>query len=298
MTSVEAFAPAKINLTLHVTGQRSDGYHLLDSLVAFANVGDQIKVRPGNGLTLTISGPEAENLSADDDNLVLRAARLFRCDQGAQIDLIKNLPVASGIGGGSADAAATLKALARLWDRPLPDMDAILGLGADLPVCLTEGSARMRGIGDDIMPVPALPEYLGLVLINPRVEVSTQAVFRRLENKRNEPMQTTIPAFTDAQSFGAWLKDQRNDLQIPAIAQAPVIGDVLDVLSAEKPLLARMSGSGATCFGLYATGYEAKAIGGLLREKHPDWWVNWVSLLPPMSINKLLSIEPRNHIVG
>ncbi len=285
MTRVEAFAPAKINLTLHVTGQRSDGYHLLDSLVAFANVGDQLKMRPGNGLTLTISGPEAGNLLAGDDNLVLRAGRLFRSDQGAQIELIKNLPVASGIGGGSADAAATLRALARLWDRPLPDMNAVLGLGADVPVCLTGVPARMRGIGDDVMPVPPLPGYLGLVLINPGVGVSTQAVFRRLENKCNDPMQTTIPAFADAQSFGAWLKDQRNDLQKPAIAQAPVIGDVLDALSAENPLLARMSGSGATCFGLYTTEAEARAAGGVLREKHPDWWVKWGRLTPPAAIS-------------
>jgi len=274
----------KINLTLHVTGQRADGYHLLDSLVVFADVGDRIDVRPGNDLALKILGPEAENLSADD-NLVLRAARLFDCDLGAQIELIKNLPVASGIGGGSADAAATLKALARFWDRPLPDRDAILRLGADVPVCLTGMSARMRGIGDDVTHVPRLPENLGLVLINPRVEISTPAVFSRLENKNNDPMQTTIPEFADAQMFGAWLTDQRNDLQAPAIVQTPIIGDVLDVLTGEKPLMARMSGSGATCFGLFATEYEAKAVCGLLREKYPEWWVNWAGLLPPIAIN-------------
>ncbi|MCF6234455.1 MAG: 4-(cytidine 5'-diphospho)-2-C-methyl-D-erythritol kinase [Rhodobacteraceae bacterium] len=289
----EVRAPAKINLTLHVTGQRDDGYHLLDSLVAFSSLGDTVKVRlgkvhPGNDLTLTLSGPESEHLCVAD-NLVLRAARLFRCNRGARIELVKCLPVASGIGGGSADAAATLKALSRFWELPLPDKDAILGLGADVPVCLLGVSARMSGIGDELTPVPPLPADLGIVLINPRVAVSTPAVFNQLKNKANEPMQPTIPAFEDAQSFGAWLNDQRNDLQDPAMVLNPVIGDVLDVLSAQNPLLARMSGSGATCFGLYATEYEAKAVGRLLREQHPGWWVRWGGLIPLTDIREYLS---------
>lgn len=285
---IEVRAPAKINLSLHVTGQRDDGLHLLDSLVAFSGLADIVKVRPGNGVTLTLSGPESKHLDVND-NLVVKAARLFQCDCGARIELVKNLPVASGLGGGSADAAATLKALGELWDIALPDKDAILGLGADVPVCVKGVSARMRGIGDDVIPIPPLPVNMGIVLVNPRVEVSTPAVFRQLANKSNKPMPSTMPEFADAQSFGAWLQDQRNDLQAPAMAQNPVIGDVLDVLSAQEPLLARMSGSGATCFGLYATEYEAKAVGGRLGEQHPGWWVGWSGLLPPVNFSEYLA---------
>lgn len=275
MAIVEAFAPAKVNLTLHVTGQRGDGYHLLDSLVVFAGVGDGVSVGPGVGLTLNIEGPESDGLDAGDDNLVLRAARAFKSDRSVALTLQKNLPVASGIGGGSADAAATLKALARYWNTSLPEADQVLALGADVPVCLFGKTARIQGIGERIALIPQLPENLGLLLVNPRVGLATRLVFARLSCKENAPMPEVIPRFSGAADLADWLKRQRNDLQPPAIQEMPVIGDILGAIAATKPLLTRMSGSGATCFGLYATEDEAKTAGAKLMADHPEWWSQW-----------------------
>ena len=273
---VEVFAPAKINLTLHVTGQRVDGYHLLDSLVVFAQMGDSVIVRPADQLSLTVSGPQAASVPTGDGNLVLRAARLLGGAEGAEIELIKRLPVSSGIGGGSSDAAAAIRALCRLWSRNHPTDKQLLSLGADVPVCMDPGTWRMRGIGDDLIPVAkAFPDYFGLVLINPRVSVSTPDIFKALKCKANPPMADALPDFGTAEKLGEWLVNQRNDLEAPAIECAPVIADVLSELRSHNPLCARMSGSGATCFALISTEYEAKAIGSLLAEQHPDWWVSW-----------------------
>ena len=181
---VTEFAPAKVNLTLHVTGQRPDSYHLLDSLVVFCGIGDRVTVQPSAALSLTITGPQAVSLAVQDDNLVLRAARAMDATLGAALTLDKYLPVASGIGGGSADAAATLRALAKLWDKPLPDAQAVLALGADVPVCLLGVPARMRGIGDRVDRVAGLPP-VHIVLVNPRVAVPTAAVFQTLATKHN-----------------------------------------------------------------------------------------------------------------
>ncbi|NDW45236.1 4-(cytidine 5'-diphospho)-2-C-methyl-D-erythritol kinase [Ruegeria sp. PrR005] len=271
--AIEAFAPAKINLTLHVTGQRDDGYHLLDSLVVFASVGDRIRVAPSDALSLEIDGPEAGGLSAEPDNLVLRAARLLAPGRGAAITLTKRLPVASGIGGGSADAAATLGALSQLWDLPMPGAEQVLTLGADVPVCLSTSPARMRGIGERLDPVPQLPE-MDIVLVNPRVAVSTPAVFRMLTVKENPPMEPDLPHWRDLPAFISWLGGQRNDLAAPAIAQQPVIADVLDALRDAGALFAGMSGSGATCFGLFPPdGHSAKSVAkAVLFLEHPEWW--------------------------
>ncbi|MCL4141537.1 UNVERIFIED_CONTAM: hypothetical protein GTU68_044340 [Idotea baltica] len=168
--AITEHAPAKINLSLHVTGQREDGYHLLDSLVMFTAIGDLITVSPADTLALTIDGPFADGLTADRDNLVLGAARSFGTDMGAAITLTKNLPVASGIGGGSADAAATLRALSRLWNLPIPDLHTQLALGADVPVCMTPDLSRMEGIGDQITRISAMSDT-NLILINPGVGV-------------------------------------------------------------------------------------------------------------------------------
>lgn len=276
MTRTREFAPAKINLSLHVTGQREDGYHLLDSLVGFASVGDWIDLAPSDSLSLTITGPEAAGLDAGEDNLVLRAARLFPKSVNLRIELTKTLPIASGIGGGSADAAAALRAISRLTGQGLPAHDAVLSLGADVPVCLTGRAARMQGIGGSLCPVD-LPAGLWLVLVNPRVAVSTPAVFAGLTARCNPPMPQTIPAFPQGPAglarFGDWLRQQRNDLQDPAIAQAPVIARVLDVLGACDPMMARMSGSGATCFALFGNETQATEAAADIRDQHPDWWV-------------------------
>ncbi|MCV2888084.1 4-(cytidine 5'-diphospho)-2-C-methyl-D-erythritol kinase [Ruegeria aquimaris] len=270
--AIEAFAPAKINLTLHVTGQRDDGYHLLDSLVVFAGVGDTIRVASSDALSLEIGGPEAGGLSAEPDNLVLRAARLLAPGRGAAITLTKRLPVASGIGGGSADAAATLHALSQLWELSAPTAEQALTLGADVPVCLSTSPARMRGIGERLGPVPTLPK-MDIVLVNPRVAVSTPVVFRSLTAKNNPPMEADLPRWRDLPSFISWLGGQRNDLAESAIAQQPVIADVLNALRDTGALFVGMSGSGATCFGLFPRDETSVRAMSALATEHRDWWV-------------------------
>ncbi|MBL3573466.1 4-(cytidine 5'-diphospho)-2-C-methyl-D-erythritol kinase [Rhodovulum sulfidophilum] len=269
--TVEAFAPAKINLTLHVTGQREDGYHLLDSLVVFADIGDRLTLDPAEDISLSVTGPRAEGVPVDGRNLVLKAAALFGAGQGARVRLDKRLPAAAGIGGGSSDAAAALRGLAALWGCDLPGAEAVLSLGADVPVCLAPGPVRMRGVGEEILPAPALPEF-GILLVNPGVEVPTPAVFRGLARKTNAPM-PDLPGWGSAAGLADWLAGQRNDLEPPARAEAPVIGEVLAAIAATPGcLLARMSGSGATCFGIYADRAAAERAAVLLHETRPDWW--------------------------
>ena len=274
---LEAFAPAKINLALHVLGRRADGYHLLDSLVVFAAVGDTLRAGPAEDLTLAVAGPFGAALAGEADNLVLRAARLLAESGGvaprARLILDKQLPVASGIGGGSADAAAALLLLSRLWrlDLPAPALSALaLRLGADVPVCLRGRPARMGGVGEALAPLPPLPGC-GLVLVNPGVAVATQAVFRARDAAFSPPL--VLPdAWPDATALAATLAAHRNDLEAPAIALAPEIADVLAALrDTENCLLARMSGSGATCFGLFADPGAATAAAERLRR--PGWWV-------------------------
>lgn len=274
-TLVESsLARAKINLSLHVTGQRGDGYHLLDSLVVFVEWGDRITCTPAKNLTLTLRGPEAGGLTVGEDNLVLRAARAFGDSAGAAITLDKELPVASGIGGGSADAAATLVALSRLWGRPMPDAATVLALGADVPVCLAGQPARMQGIGEHVTPLAQpLPEA-ALVLVNPRVQVSTPAVFKALARKDNPSMPAVLPRLSGVAELAAFLQMQRNDLEAPAIALEPVIATAKRALGGQPGChLARMSGSGATCFGLFADPLSAAAAASALRAAHPEWWV-------------------------
>lgn len=284
--TVARAAPAKINLFLHVLGRTHDGYHLLDSLIAFAGVGDHIEVEPAPTLTLRLSGPFAHALSAGEDNLALRAARALSGfagpGAGAVIRLMKNLPVASGIGGGSADAAAVLKALDRLWRLDLGDETLArlgLALGADVPVCLFGRPARVGGIGEIVKPVPALPPA-GVVLVNPGVPVSTGAVFAGLVGPYSRPA-PPLPAFAEAAGLARWLAGQRNDLEAPARAVAPSIGAALNALAASpRCLLARLSGSGATCFGLYPDGRSARAASRALRARHRDWWIVATRFVP------------------
>ncbi|MEO0829692.1 MAG: 4-(cytidine 5'-diphospho)-2-C-methyl-D-erythritol kinase [Pseudomonadota bacterium] len=277
-----AKAPAKVNLSLHVVGRRTDGYHLLDSLVAFASIGDEVTVRFAPGLSLATEGPNASAVPTDGSNLVLRAANLMSETnanrQGAALTLTKNLPAASGIGGGSSDAASTLSALSRLWDTPLPAPEEILALGADVPVCLRRRVTRMGGIGDLLDNVPALPKVWA-VLANAGGGVSTPEVFARLERRDGAPMPTEIPKFQSAPELAEWLKTTRNDLERPALSIEPGIGDVLSALRASSgALLARMSGSGGTCFALFARAENAKQARQDLSNNHPGWWVEDCSL--------------------
>ncbi len=266
---IEEFAPAKINLTLHVTGRRSDGYHLLDSLVAFADIGDTVTVEPAADLSLMVDGSMAADVPADSGNLVMRAARLMSRERGARITLTKRLPASSGIGGGSSDAAATLRALSRLWNLPVPD--DVERLGADVPVCMKPCAQRMQGIGERLTEVPALPDC-AILLVNPRVSVSTPDVFRTLQHRDNAPMPDPLPHWPSVQDMARWLGCQRNDLQAAACGLQPRIVSVLDALSETQPLFRAMSGSGATCFALYAPQAAADAE-RRLRAAHPDWWV-------------------------
>jgi 4-diphosphocytidyl-2-C-methyl-D-erythritol kinase len=267
-------APAKINLCLHVTGRRADGYHLLDSLVVFSSVGDRVEVTPDQGLSLRLTGPEAVGLQAEADNLVLRAARAIGVTDAA-LTLDKHLPVASGIGGGSADAAAALRALARLTGRPVPAGPEVLRLGADVPVCLAGRPARMSGIGETLQPLPRLPK-VWVVLVNPRVPVPTPQVFAAL-TRRDFPPVPNLPsgALATAQDFCAWLVDgTRNDLVPPAHIVAPVLSEVQSELASTPGcLIARMSGSGGTHFGLYAEPKAAAAAADQLRLARPGWWI-------------------------
>ena len=275
----EAFAPAKINLTLHVTGQRADGYHLLDSLVVFVDIGDRITARTAPRLSLTVDGPQAAGVPADDRNLVWRAARLLDPDRGAALTLTKNLPPASGIGGGSSDAAAALRALSRLWDLPLPDMSALLALGADLPVCMTPAPQRLRGTGEVLTPVAGVPP-LDILLVNPGVSVATPSVFRALARRAAPPMPDDLPDWSGPEDFCRWLARQRNDLQVPALSLVPEIGTVLSALSDTGPLFAGMSGSGATCFALFGPGTgRAAAAHARITGTRPTWWAAHGTLL-------------------
>ena len=268
---ITEFAPAKLNLALHVTGQRADGYHLLDSLVVFAAAGDQLRLEPGP-LSLGIDGPFAAGLSSDE-NLCLDAARLAGME--ARITLTKNLPVASGLGGGSADAAAVLRGLARMG-APLPA--APEGLGADVPVCLAGRPARMRGVGEQISPLPELPD-LHLVLINPRQPVSTPEVFRGLARKDNPPL-PDLPARFDLTGLIGYLALCRNDLEEPAMALCPAIAKVLRALADEGALLARMSGSGASCFGIFDSARAAGLAAYRIGASYEDWWITATGLAP------------------
>ncbi|WP_199259507.1 4-(cytidine 5'-diphospho)-2-C-methyl-D-erythritol kinase [Paracoccus binzhouensis] len=262
-------APAKLNLTLHVTGRRPDGYHLLDSLVVFLDLGDVVTVTPGP-LSLSLAGPFAQGLAAEPDNLCLRAARL--AGREARITLEKNLPVASGIGGGSADAAAVLRAL-----------DAAPGgletLGADVPACLASRPVRMQGLGEILTPLPPLPP-LDVLLVNPGRGLATPEVFRALTRRDNPPMPEPLPDFPDIGTLIGFLQDCRNDLEAPAIALMPEVSACLAAIRAEGAPLARMSGSGATCFGLFATASEAEAARARIAAANPGWWVATSGLAP------------------
>ena len=272
-------APAKLNLYLHVTGRRADGYHELDSLVTFVALADTLEIAPAYDLALTVSGPFAEALVAGD-NLATRAAaalaeRLGR-PTNVRITLHKRVPVAAGLGGGSADAAAVLRGLARLWRLGSEHADDLreiaLGLGADVPVCLDSRAAYMDGIGEALSTPPPLPPC-GVLLVNPGVPVPTVAVFAA----RRGPFSAAdrfCETTKDATALASLLRTRRNDLEPPARAQVPAIDRALARLAAAPGcLLARMTGSGGTCFGLFADEAAAADAAGAIARERPGWWV-------------------------
>jgi len=281
-------APAKVNLYLHVLGRRDDGYHRLDSLVAFADIGDGVRVAPtpGEPASLVRTGPFADGLPPrPEEDLCLRAvaaaARVFGRSPEVAVSLDKRLPVASGIGGGSSDAAAVLRGLARLWGDAADDpalLCAAAGLGADVPVCLAARTAFVGGIGERLDPGPDVAG-VPLVLANPGRPVPTPAVFKARTGPFQAPARFA-DARCDAARLAALLAARTNGLADPARAIEPAIDAVVDALSGrEGCLLARLSGSGATAFGLFATAPEAQAAAEALATAHPDWWVRAGSLL-------------------
>ncbi len=278
-------APAKINLTLHVLGRRADGYHELESLVAFAGTGDDLRLEPGPALALRLSGPTAPLAGSDADNLVLKAARLLEERvEGLRVGafhLTKRLPVAAGIGGGSSDAAAALRLLARLNGLSLshPGLrEAARLTGADVPVCLEPRARMMRGAGEELGPALDPPRLFS-VLVNPRAPVETPAVFKALGL---QPGQSAAGAGRPMAKAGALLdrlKGARNDLEPPALRIQPLIGEALELVSATPGCrLARMSGSGATVFGLYDGCDAAAKAARRLQDQRPGWWVKATSL--------------------
>jgi len=270
MTVAKILSPAKVNLALHVIGQKSNTYHILDSLVVFANVGDELSLAPHSGsIHLEVIGPESDNVPTGEENLVIQAAVLAGLTEGS-LTLKKQLPVASGIGGGSSNAAAVFR-LAQV----IPE-DNGKSLGADIPVCLFGQAARMRGTGDMIDPVINLPDLFS-VLVNPRRQVSTSVIFETLTTKNNAPM-SEMPSELNYQGFVDWLKLQRNDLQSPAMKYEPMIGRILDALAATGADVVRMSGSGATCFGLFSTKGRAQTACRDLSAHHPEWWIEPATL--------------------
>jgi 4-diphosphocytidyl-2-C-methyl-D-erythritol kinase len=281
MTTVEVSAPAKINITLHVTGQRADGYHLLDSLVVFADFGDRITVSPATQTRLTISGPMAKGVPTDARNLVVKAAELMGVT--ADIHLEKNLPTAAGLGGGSSDAAATLRALSQMAGQSLPDLAAQMTLGADVPLCMCPSWTRMRGIGDSLERLEIV-QNLSLILINPGVSVPTGAVFQKLKDKNQAAMQGDMAKLYGVDRIG-WLLAQRNDLETSAMALEPVIGQVLQTLrNSDNCLLARMSGSGATCFAIMRDDKARDRSVERLKRNHPEWWIRPCNVAQPRAI--------------
>jgi 4-diphosphocytidyl-2-C-methyl-D-erythritol kinase len=269
-----ALARAKVNLWLNVVGRRADGYHLLESLVAFIDLADEIEAMPADRLSLTVDGPLAAALAGEPDNLVLKAARLL-ADRGAvapraSLRLTKCIPVAAGLGGGSADAAAALAALVQLWRLALPVeelFDLAARLGADVPMCLAGRAALVSGVGERLAPAPQLPAC-AILLVNPGTPLPTVEVFRRHQGVFSSPKPLTH-AWTDLRGFAAALAERGNDLTPLAVALRPVIADVLAALRSTDAMHVAMSGSGATCFALFETRGQAERAAASLPAA---WW--------------------------
>jgi 4-diphosphocytidyl-2-C-methyl-D-erythritol kinase len=278
-------APAKINLFLHITGKRPDGYHLLQSVVVFANVGDRLTFSRHDSLFIDVAGRFAGDVCAPRDNLIYKAAQAlgenYKIAPTGQILLEKNLPVASGMGGGSSDAATTLKGLAQLWGLPeeFDRMQKIAGtLGADVPACLMRRPVWMEGVGEKMMRLPDMPD-MHMVLVNPAVATPTPEVFRQFRAKFSPPIQF----IGRRKTMGEWIADlklYRNDLTEAAIAVSPEIKTALQSIAETQGCqIARLSGSGATCFGIYETPTAAHAAVNKLRQQHPEWWITPAGLL-------------------
>ena len=273
---LEEKASAKVNLCLKIVGQKSNGFHLLDSIVGFTEFGDHLSFKKSDELKLTAKGAFSDQIPVDKSNLILKAAELLRTinniKTGAHITLTKNLPPSAGLGGGSSDAAATIRGLSRLWGTDLPEIDDMMEIGSDLPVCINQKTQHMRGFGEVLEEINTFPN-LPILLVNPLKKVSTQTVFRMLKNKKNPPLSKYEKLFQAKKDWINWLLLQRNDLMEPAVKVEPVISEVLRLISKQISVeKVSMSGSGATCFGIFENKHDCDLAMKRVRLERPDWW--------------------------
>ena len=269
---LQALSRVKVNLYLHIIGKRADGYHNLDSLVAFPEIGDEILVSPSNSINLKITGKSKKELN-EKENLILKAIKLLKNRKmGADIHLIKDTPISAGLGGGSSNAAVTLKLLSKLWNVPLPPINELVLLGADIPVCMDWRLQRMQGIGEKNSFVVS-PDYLWIVLLNNGDRVPTSTVFQGLAQNEFSGL-VNVPRLNEKNILIKFLKSTRNDLEKSAIKNYPAINDLINSLNLTSGcLVARMSGSGSTCFGLYEKKHEAEKAKKHLFNKFPNAWI-------------------------
>ncbi len=269
---LQALSRVKVNLNLHIIGKRADGYHNLDSLVAFPEIGDEILVSPSNSINLKITGKSKKELN-EKENLILKAIKLLKNRKmGADIHLIKETPISAGLGGGSSNAAVSLKLLSKLWNVPLPSINELVLLGADIPVCMDWRLQRMQGIGEKNSFV-ASPDSLWIVLLNNGDRVPTSTVFQGLAQNEFSGL-VNVPRLNEKNNLIKFLKSTRNDLEKSAIKNYPAINDLINSLNLTSGcLVARMSGSGSTCFGLYEKKEEAEKAKKHLLIKFPNAWI-------------------------
>ena len=282
---VTVFAPAKLNLFLHVGERRQDGYHDLESLVVFAEAGDRLEFAPGDELVLKLSGPFASQVPRATDNLVFKAARALSSSVGATITLEKNLPVEAGLGGGSADAAATLRGLNLLWrlDRPENELvELAASIGSDVPACVLSRPCWMEGRGERVATTQPLPP-LSLVLVNPGIMLPTATVFGRLNARTGiGHMRPPLKPLASIWDLIAYLENAENDLEPPACRQQPIIDQVLEALNHEPGcVMAQMSGSGASCFAIFDGHQFALGASERIAQEHPNWWVRATHIAAP-----------------
>ena len=280
----EEKASAKVNLCLQIVGQKSNGFHLLDSIVGFTEFGDHLSFKKSDKLELTVKGAFSDQIPVDRSNLILNAAELVRklnnIKTGAHITLTKNLPPSAGLGGGSSDAAATIRGLSRMWGTDLPEIHDLMKIGSDLPVCINQKTQHMKGFGEVLNVVNTFPN-LPILLVNPLKKVSTQTVFRKLENKKNSPLSKYEKLFRTKKDWINWLLLQRNDLMEPAVSIEPIISEVLQLISNQISVKkVSMSGSGATCFGVFENKHDCDLAMKKVRQERPDWWSVSTEIIP------------------
>ena len=273
---MEEKASAKVNLCLQIVGQKSNGFHLLDSIVGFTEFGDHLSLKKSDELELTMKGAFSDQIPVDKSNLILKAAELLRAinniKTGAHITLTKNLPPSAGLGGGSSDAAAAIRGLSRLWGTDLPEIDDLMKIGSDLPVCINQKTQHMKGFGEVLEEINTFPN-LPILLVNPLKKVSTHTVFRMLQNKKNPPLSKYEMLFQAKKYWINWLLLQRNDLMEPAVKVEPVISEVLRLISKQISVeKVSMSGAGATCFGIFENKHDCDLAMKRVRLERPDWW--------------------------